>query len=79
MQFDKHDNAPVANMHNSPQDLMLDFKDFVPDLKDAKKQQDLEWIMTPSSRTTIREVLAHMARMRAKEDALRQALQASRE
>ena len=34
MQPDKHDDAPVANVNNSPQDSMLDLRDFVLDLKD---------------------------------------------
>merc|ERR1719515_324457 len=62
MQVEKHTNTPGVNMCNTPQGLVLDFKD-------ARTQQDLERMMTPSARAAIREVLARMDMVRAKEGA----------
>jgi len=62
MQVEKHTNTPGVNMCNTPQGLVLDFKD-------GRTQQQLERMMTPSARAAIREVLARMDMVRAKEAA----------
>ena len=48
MNLDRHGNEPGVDMRNSSQDLVLD-------LKDARNQRNLKSLMTPISRTTIRE------------------------
>merc|ERR1719502_1418805 len=62
MQVEKHTNTPDVNMCNTPQGLVLDFKD-------GRTQQQLERMMTPSARAAIREILARMDMVRAKEAA----------